>query len=99
MATDAPPADAWDRRQSRIWVNSTLIKSPLWKYSGQKGDLERPLADEGYEYRTSTPIFFKKGWNSVLVKLPVGSFRGKNNQNPVKWMLTFTPCEEQDFHQ
>jgi hexosaminidase len=25
----------------------------------------------------------------VLVKLPVGSFKGKDWQNPVKWMFTF----------
>lgn len=89
MAADAPPAGAWDLRQSRIWVNGTLITAPLWKYGGQKGNLERPLVDEGYEYRPPLSIMFRKGWNTVLVKLPIGSFKGKDSQSPVKWMFTF----------
>jgi hypothetical protein len=35
------------------------------------------LIDEGYEYRTPTDIYLKKGWNQIMVKAPIGSFRGK----------------------
>jgi lysophospholipase L1-like esterase len=92
-ATDAPPANAWDNKQSAVWVNGNVIPAPQWKHAGQKGNSELPLADEGYEYRTPTTIFLKKGWNTVLIKTPVGSFKGKDWQNPVKWMFTFTPVE------
>jgi hexosaminidase len=92
-ATDAPPVGAWDNKQSAIWVNGQLVPAPQWKHAGQKGNSELPLADEGYEYRTPTSIFLKKGWNTVLIKAPVGSFKGKDWQNPVKWMFTFAPVE------
>ena len=92
-ATDAPPANAWDNKQSSVWVNGQLIPAPKWKHAGQKGNSELPLTDEGYEYRTPTIIFLKKGWNTVLIKAPAGSFKGKDWQNPVKWMFTFAPLQ------
>lgn len=33
---------------------------------------EIPYADENYYSRKPTPIKLKKGWNEVLVKVPVG---------------------------
>lgn len=92
-ATDAPPANAWDAKQSAVWVNGQMIPAPQWKHAGQKGNSELPLADEGYEYRMPTIITLKKGWNTVLIKAPVGSFKGKDWQNPVKWMFTFAPVQ------
>ena len=50
--------------------------------------------DEGYEYREPTKIYLKKGWNDVLIKSPIGSFKGKDWQNPEKWMFTFVPASE-----
>jgi len=88
-ATDSPPANEWDGKFSRIWINGKVIAPPIWKRPGQKGNAEIPLTDEGYEYRAPTQIILKKGWNTVIVKLPVGSFKGKDWQNPVKWMFTF----------
>jgi hexosaminidase len=70
-------------------VNGKIIDPPIWKHGGQKGNSEIPLIDEGYEYRAPTKILLKKGWNDVLVKLPVASFKGKDWQTPVKWMFTF----------
>ncbi|MES2773033.1 MAG: family 20 glycosylhydrolase [Bacteroidota bacterium] len=90
-ATDSPPVGAWDNKKSEVWVNEKLIEPPHWKRGGQKGDSEIPLTDEGYEYRQPTTIFLKKGWNTVLIKAPVGSFKGKDWQNPVKWMFSFVP--------
>lgn len=87
-ATDSPPVGAWDNKGSSVWVNGQLIAPPKLKRGGQKGDSEIPLIDEGYEYRKATKIFFQKGWNTVLIKAPVGSFRGEW-QSPVKWMFTF----------
>jgi len=91
QATDSPPYNKWDAKGSRIWVNGKPINPPQWLRASQSGDLEIPLVDEGYEYRTPQTIVLKKGWNDVLVKLPVTSFSGKDWNNPVKWMFTFIP--------
>lgn len=88
-ATDSPPLNGWDSKNSTVWVNGEIVAPPDWLRAGQKGNSEIPLADEGYEYRSPTKIFFKKGWNEILIKAPVGSFKGKDWQNPVKWMFTF----------
>lgn len=92
-ATDSPPANGWDDKGSAVWVNGNLIAPPKWLRAGQKGNSEIPLLDEGYEYRSPTKIFFKKGWNTILIKAPVGSFKGKDWQNPVKWEFTFVPLD------
>ena len=58
-----------------------------------RGDLEKPLLDEGYSFREPTLIPLKKGWNEVLIKLPVKDFKGRSWDNPVKWMFTFAPID------
>lgn len=93
-ATDSPPAGAWDNKSSEVWVNGNRISPPHWKRPGQKGNSEIPLSDEGYEYRPPTPIYLQAGWNQVLIKAPVGSFKGPDRQNPVKWMFTFVQLED-----
>lgn len=90
-ASDSPASNTWDDRGSCLWVNHQLIEPPRWIQAGMKGDLEKPLRDEGYTFREPTRIYLKKGWNEVLVKLPVNRFKGKDWQNPVKWMFTFVP--------
>ena len=92
-ATDSPPPGKWDEKNSAIWVNGEIISPPQWKQGGMKGNSETPLIDEGYEYRTPTMVPFRKGWNTVRVKLPIGSFKGRDWQNPEKWMFTFIPLE------
>lgn len=32
-----------------------------------------------------------KGWNTLLIKAPVGSFTGNDWQHTVKWVFTFVP--------
>ncbi len=92
-ATDSPPENGWDYKQSEIWLNGKPVLPPQWKHAGQKGDPEVPLVDEGYSYREPTTTFLQKGWNDVLLKCPVGSFKGKDWQNPVKWEFTFVEVE------
>jgi hexosaminidase len=89
QATDPPPQGQWDTHRSAIWLNGTLIPPPAWQRGGQIGNLEIPLVDEGYEYRAPTPLRLVKGWNTVRIKAPIGSFEGKNWNNPAKWMFTF----------
>ncbi|MGV3504924.1 MAG: family 20 glycosylhydrolase [Adhaeribacter sp.] len=86
--SDTPAAGTWDDRGSALFMNGRLISPPSWKQAGQKGDSEIPLLDEGYEYREPTAARVQKGWNTILVKLPVKSFKGSDWQNPVKWMFT-----------
>lgn len=87
-ATDSPPVGAWDNRSSAVWVNGTIVQPPQWKRGGQPGNMEIPLVDEGYAYRAPHRIYFRKGWNTVLIKAPVGSFKAAWQQ-PVKWMFVF----------
>ncbi|MCJ8165697.1 family 20 glycosylhydrolase [Pontibacter sp. E15-1] len=89
--SDSPAAGTWDNRGSAVFLNGQLVSPPRWKRPGQKGNAEIPLLDEGYEFRAPVDAPVKKGWNTVLVKLPVGSFKGKDWQNPLKWMFTFVP--------
>jgi lysophospholipase L1-like esterase len=90
-ATDSPMPGTWDNHQSRIWVNGKIIEPPAWKHAGAKGDSEIPLVDEGYEYREPAKIILHKGWNTILIKAPIGSFKAKDWQNPQKWMFTCVP--------
>ncbi|MEA5427716.1 family 20 glycosylhydrolase [Arcicella lustrica] len=94
MATNVPNSQQWDERFSKIWLNDDLLEAPDWKNGNQKPNLELPLIDEGYEYRKPLLIKLKKGWNEIKVKAPVGSFKGKDWQNPVKWMFTALPFFE-----
>ena len=87
--SDTPKEGTWDNRESNVWVNGIEITPPHWKRAGMEGSLEVPLIDEGYSYREPTKINLNKGWNEVLIKAPVGSFKAKDWRNPVKWMFTF----------
>lgn len=90
-ATDSPMPGTWDNHESKIWVNGKIINPPHWEHAGANGNAEVPLIDEGYEYREPTKILLNKGWNTVLIKAPIGSFKGKDWQNPQKWMFTCVP--------
>jgi hypothetical protein len=92
--TDTPELDTWDNKGSQAYVNGIRVAPPNWKNAGQQGQSEVPLVDEGYSYRAPTMITLKKGWNEVLLKLPVAEFRGRTWDNPSKWMFTFVPLEK-----
>lgn len=91
QSSDTPPLGSWDIKGSAVFVNGKMIAAPRWKRAGQAGHSEIPLTDEGYEFRSPAQILLKKGWNDVVIKLPVGSFKGRDWHNPVKWMFTFAP--------
>ncbi|MGV3657084.1 MAG: family 20 glycosylhydrolase [Chitinophagaceae bacterium] len=92
-ATDSPADGTWGNKGSKVWVNGKEVASPQWKRAGQQGPPEVPLTDEGYEYRTPAIIQLHRGWNTVLIKVPVASLKGKDWHNPVKCMFTFAPVE------
>lgn len=86
----ATPEDGqWDKRESQLWINDEKIDPPKWTYPGRDNETwEDPLVDESYEARPPTEVQLHKGWNTILVKAPAGSFEGKSWQHPVKWMFT-----------
>lgn len=93
--TDSPQLNTWDNKGSEVYVNGQRINPPSWKQAGQEGDLEIPLVDEGYAFREPTYVQLERGWNEVLIKIPVAEFRGRTWENPVKWMFTFIPVEQE----
>lgn len=83
-----PPIGKWDYKESRAWLNSYTIEPPNWKNAGQHpSHHEVPLEDEPCEMRPPTPIVLKKGWNLLLLKLPVGTFNTPTTRL-VKWFFT-----------
>ncbi|WP_316748365.1 beta-N-acetylhexosaminidase [Pedobacter gandavensis] len=92
-ASSSPEKGTWDNRKSNVHVNGVLIDPPAWKQAGLSGNMEIPLIDEGYEFRAPTQITLKQGWNEVLIKLPIASFKGADWKNPQKWMFTFVPVD------
>ena len=85
---DAFPKGKWSNTDAQIWLNGETIAPPLWAHSGQKGDPEIPFWDENYTMRPPTRVTLRKGWNTLLLKIPVGSFVGSAWYAPVKWMAT-----------
>lgn len=96
-ADATPPAGEWDYMKSRIWLNNALIPPPVWAVPGREaGRLEDPLVNEGFSYRPPTTVKVKKGWNSLLVKLPLSSFDPmKDWQQPPKLMYTVIPVHRE----
>ncbi len=93
-ATDSHPMGEWSFNKPAVWVNNQMIAPPDWKRGAQKGNAEIPLSDEGYEYRSPTMIPLQKGWNKVRIKIPIDQLKGKDWQNPAKYMFTFVPVAQ-----
>lgn len=93
-ATGVPEKGTWDNRKSCIWLNGQLIPPHTFNMAGKHVSSESSLTDEGYSYRAPAKVHFKKGWNTILIKAPVGSFDDKGWQNPVKWMFTAVPVHK-----
>lgn len=83
-----PPQGKWDYKESRIWLNDQEINPPLWTATHTINTNELPLGNENFEARTPLQVSLNKGWNKVLLKLPVGSFTTPEVRL-VKWMYTF----------
>ncbi|ULT27079.1 hypothetical protein KUH03_10040 [Sphingobacterium sp. E70] len=94
-ASDSPHLGTWDNRMSKLWVNGSEVLPSHWQHAGQKGDLEIPLFDEGYSYRIPSQVKLRQGWNTIVVKLPVGELKGTDWQNPLKWMFTCLPIDNE----
>ncbi|OIN56074.1 beta-N-acetylhexosaminidase [Arsenicibacter rosenii] len=84
----SPMAGTWDYKESRIQVNDKVIPPPLREQPGlHPAHTEQPYRNEPYELRPPVKIALNKGWNKLLVKLPVGAFSTKDYRL-VKWLFT-----------
>lgn len=97
-ADATPPEGEWDYTKSKLWINGKIIPPPKWTFPGRaSGKLEEPMVDEGYYYRPPNIIKVKKGWNKVLVKLPVNKFDPTLDwQVPPKLMFTVIPVHREN---
>ncbi|HET7361110.1 MAG TPA: family 20 glycosylhydrolase [Salinimicrobium sp.] len=87
------PAGEWGYRKSRIWLNGKKIAPPNWSKPGRKVNNEVPYIDESFEIRPPHTVALKKGWNKILLKLPVGEFSIPQTRL-VKWMFTVAIIEK-----
>lgn len=89
----APRQGTWDYKCSRAWLNGREIMPPVWKNTNTERSNEITLKNENYMSRPAIDITFKKGWNKLMLKLPVGKFSSKETRL-VKWMFTAALVDE-----
>lgn len=86
--SDLPPLPGkWDYKESRIWLNDQEILPPVWTATHREKSQEIALGNENCIARPPLRVHLNKGWNKVLLKLPVGKFK-TNEVRLVKWMFT-----------
>lgn len=86
---DLPPKQGkWDYKESKVWINNKEIMPPVWKNSHTKKSNEIPMLNENASAREPIIVDLKKGWNKVLLKMPVAEF-SSNEVRLEKWMFTF----------
>lgn len=85
---DLPPLQGkWDYKGSRIWLNDQEILPPVWTATHRVKNSEIALGNENCVARPPILVHLNKGWNKVLLKLPVGKFK-MDEVRLVKWMFT-----------
>lgn len=88
--SDLPPrAGTWDYKGSRAWINGNEIMPPVWTNTHTERTNELPLRNENCVSRPPVDIRLNKGWNKLVLKLPVGKFQAKETRL-VKWMFSAT---------
>lgn len=86
--SDIPPSQGkWDYKESRIWVNDQEILPPIWTSTHTTRSNEVTLGNENCVSRPPIAVILNKGWNKVLLKLPVGKFT-TDEIRLVKWHFT-----------
>ena len=84
----APPQGSWDYRGSRIWINNKELLPPQWENTHTDKTNEITLKNENFTARSPIQVKLNKGWNKVLLKLPIGRFSTPEVRLQ-KWMFTF----------
>lgn len=88
--SDLPPLPGtWDYKGSRAWINGEEIMPPVWLNTNRVRDHELPLRNENCVSRPPIEISLQKGWNKLVLKLPIGRFSCKETRL-VKWMFSAT---------
>ena len=67
-------------------MNDTEVLPPVWTASHRKAMNEIPLGNENMAVRPPIMVNLNKGWNKLLLKLPVGKFTTLEVRL-VKWMF------------
>ena len=84
---DLPPLPGkWDYKGSRIWINDQEILPPTWTATHRTRSNEIALGNENAVARPPLNVQLQKGWNKVLLKLPVGKFSAQETRL-IKWMF------------
>lgn len=89
----APRQGTWDYKCSRAWLNGKEIMPPVWENTNTERSNGITLKNENYMSRPAIDITLKKGWNKLMLKLPVGKFSSKETRL-VKWMFTVALVDE-----
>ena len=89
----APRQGTWDYKCSRAWLNGKEIMPPVWENTNTERSNEITLKNENYVSRPAVDVTLKKGWNKLMLKLPVGKFSSKETRL-VKWMFTAAFVDE-----
>lgn len=85
-----PEQGQWHKSNPQVWVNGVVVPPPVWDNPGMKSSSDEiPFSDENYYFREPAQIKLKKGWNNILLKIPVTA-------NTWKRMFTFIPVEYED---
>ncbi len=84
----APQKGKWDYRESKIFINDKEIIPPIWQNVHTEKSNEITLKNENFTARPPLSILLNKGWNKVLLKLPIGKFSSPEVRLQ-KWMFTF----------
>lgn len=85
---DLPPRQGtWDYKGSRLWINDREIQPPVWTATHTEKSNETALGNENCVVRPPLRVHLNKGWNKVLIKLPIGKFSLPETRL-VKWMFT-----------
>lgn len=85
--SDLPPRQGtWDYKGSRAWLNGEELLPPAWENTHTERSNEVPLKNENAVSRPPLQVTLHKGWNRLLLKLPVGEFNGHETRL-VKWMF------------
>lgn len=86
---DLPPQPGtWDYKGSRIRINDREVMPPVWTATHTEKSNETLLGNENCVARPPVSVHLQKGWNKVVLKLPVGKF-STQEVRLVKWAFTF----------
>ena len=93
--SDLPPLQGtWDYKGSRAWLNGEELLPPVWENTHRMRSNETPLKNENAVSRPPMEITLQRGWNKLMLKLPVGKFTTSETRL-VKWMFTAAIIDEQ----